>query len=601
MKKALLLSAALLAASTPMSAQFKAMPLDNAPFMGISQNGKYGIFSIDGLMLAIVDLEDPENAYVYMDDRDELFVQNEYLPGYGTCVANDGTAVGNAVLYEMTSETTYDQTDNAVIYKDGDLQILPSPHPDLFNMAHAITPDGSMICGNVGNDHFGIDSRNIMMLPAVWIRNAQGEYDEPVLLPHPDKDFLGGVPQYVTANAISADGNTVAGTITASSGFWVYPIVYKRDAAGEWSYSLPSLNLFYTHPEVEVPENPGEYPDKEDFMTDEEKAAYEAALQAWNDAGGTDWSTYPDIDDFMTDEEKAAYEAACQKYLADKEAYDNAVDAATAGSITLTFNNVVLSPDGKTFYSTYTPDSGFGPMKPGKLAPKHSPFLNKIAREAEPVETSTVYAFNLENDTYKAFGRPNEGVSVTCAADNGLAVGYAGDIYHPKACVIDPEKGARYIQDHYAESCPELGTWINENMTHEVEVYDPDTGDIYMDTQILSGIPFCTPDMNTITTYVANTFDLLNPAYYFGYVFTGLNGDNSGVKEIPARDSQLSVERGGIVNVNGEAYVEIFAADGSKVFAGNASGTLNTGLRSGIYVVRASFANGETMTVKAMF
>lgn len=601
MKKALLLSAGLLAASIPMSAQFKATQLDNAPFMGISQNGKYGIFTIDGIMLAIVDLENPEDAYVYMDDREELYIQNEYFPGYGTCVANDGTAVGNAVLYEKTGETTYDQTDNAVIYKDGDLTILPSPHPDLINMAHAITPDGSMICGIVGNDNFGIDSRNVMMLPAVWTRNAQGEYDAPVLLPHPDKDFLGGVPQHITANAISADGNVVAGTITASSGFWVYPIVYKRDAAGEWSYSLPSLNLFYTHPEVEVPENPGDYPDKEDFMTDEEKAAYAAALQAWKDAGGTDYSTYPDIDDFMTDEEKAAYDAACQKYMADKEAYDAAVDEATAGSITLTFNNVVLSPDGKTFYSTYVPDSGFGPLKPGKLAPKHSPFLNKGSREEEADPKSTVYAFNLEDDSYKTYTSA-DGVNVTCAGNNGMLVGYSGDLYSPKACVIDPVEGVKEIQDYYAESCPELTAWINENMSHEVEVYDPDADDTYMDTQILSGIPFCTPDMKTVTTYVSNTFDVLNPAYFFGYVFQGLPEiASSGVKDIPVKDSKLSVQRGGIVSVDGEAYVEVFAADGSKVFAGNAAGVLNTGLRSGIYVVRARFANGDSATVKAMF
>lgn len=602
MKKTLLLSAAVLMASTPMFAEFSVQQLDNAPFMGISPNGKYSIFTIDGIMLGVVNLEDMSGD-IYMDERGSDYYQNEYLPGYGTCVANDGSAVGNAVLYEPTSETTYSTSDNAVVYKNGELTVLPSPRPDLFNMAHAITPDGSVICGNVGNDNFGLDSKKIMMVPAVWYRNADGGYDDPVLLPHPETDFLGGVPQSVTANAISADGNTVAGTITATSGFWVYPIVYKRDASGKWSYSLPSLNLFYTHPEVQVPENPGEYPDMEDFISEEGKAAYDAAMEPWQAAGGNDYSTYPALEDFMTDEEKAAYQAACTKYMADKAAYDEAVDAATAGSITLTFNNVVLSPDGKQFSSTYVPDSGFGPLKPGKLSPKHSPFMKKGTREGETTDytVSTVFVFNLDDDTYKTYSCEN-GVNVTCAANNGILVGYSSDIYTPIAYVMDPAKGVAPMQEYYQESCPAMSTWINENMNYLIETVDGDTGETITEEKLISGIPFCTPDMQTITTYTFNSFDLSSDSYYFGYVFQGLpEVKPSGVKDVLAKGSLLKVQRGGIINVDGDAYIEVFSTDGSKVFSGNASGSVNTGLRSGVYVVRAKFADGKTSVCKAMF
>lgn len=602
MKKTLLLSAAVLMASTPMFAEFSVQQLDNAPFMGISPNGKYSIFTIDAIMLGVVNLEDMSGD-IYMDERGSDYYQNEYLPGYGTCVANDGSAVGNAVLYEPTSETTYSTTDNAVVYKNGELTVLPSPRPDLFNMAHAITPDGSVICGNVGNDNFGLDSKKITMVPAVWYRNAEGGYDEPVLLPHPETDFLGGVPQYVTANAISADGNTVAGTITATSGFWVYPIVYKRDASGKWSYSLPSLNLFYTHPEVQVPENPGEYPDMEDFISEEGKAAYDAAMEAWKAAGGNDYSTYPALEDFMTDEEKAAYQAACTKYMADKAAYDEAVDAATAGSITLTFNNVVLSPDGKQFSSTYVPDSCFGPLKPGKLSPKHSPFMKKGTREGETPDytVSTVFVFNLDDDTYKTYSCEN-GVNVTCAANNGILVGYSSDISTPIAYVMDPAKGVAPMQEYYQESCPAMSTWINENMNYLIETTDWDTGETITEEKLISGIPFCTPDMQTITTYTFNSFDLSSDSYYFGYVFQGLpEVKPSGVKDVLAKGSLLKVQRGGIINVDGDAYIEVFSTEGSKVFSGNASGSVNTGLRSGVYVVRAKFADGKTSVCKAMF
>lgn len=576
MRKILLSLCALLMTSMQMFADgFKAQPVENAPFMGVSENGKYGIFSIDGIILCIVDLNNPgdmENPNMFYDDRGYDAFQNEYLPGYGTSVANDGTAVGNAVLYELTSETTYSSTDNAVVYSNGEIKVLPSPRPDLYNMAHAITPDGSVICGNVGNAAFSMDTQNIMMVPAVWYRNAEGGYDEPIMLPHPEKDFLGGIPQYVTAIAISADGNTVAGTVTATSGFWIYPIVYKRDVAtGEWSYTLPCLDLFYTHPEVTVPADPGDYPEMRDFMTAQEIAAYNLALRNWQEAGGNDWSTYPSLDDFMTDEEKDAYQTACIEFEAASEAYQNAVDQATAGSVTMTFNNVVLSPDGKQLASTYTPDSGWGPMmmsknrKAPQLSPKYSRILNAIKKnkankatrageETEDYTTATTFVFNLEDDTYKTYTCA-DGINVICAANNGIFTGYASDVYTPEAVVIDPNKGVVKMQDYYKESCPEMTAWINENMAHEVEGYDPETFEPVMENKTISGIPFCTPDMKTMTTYTFNSFDFATDAYYFGYIFQGLPEAGNGGTSI--NTAVKDVDR----------TAEYFTVDGRKVSA----------------------------------
>lgn len=594
---------ALLMASSPMYSEFKAQKIDNAPFMSVSANGKYGVFTLQGIALGVVNLENPQEGDLFFDDRDNSYYQNEYLPGYGTALANDGTCVGNAVLYEFPTDSTYVQTDNAVIYKNGKVIPLPAPNPKLGNMAHSITPDGSVICGNIGNDNFSINAKKIMLLPVVWYRNADGSYADPVVLPHPEKDFLGGVPQYVTAVAMSADGNTIAGTVTATSGFWVYPIVYKRDASGEWSYSLPALNLFHTHPEVQVPANPGDYPDLEDFATDEEKAAYQAALEAWQAAGGQDWANYPRLENFMTADEIAAYKAAVAKYNVDKAAYDAAVDAATAGSITLTFNNVILSPDGKTVSSTYLVDSGFGPML---AKPKYNRMIEKAKRheegegeEEEP--TSTIYSISTEDGSYKTY-TCKEGLSVTCAANRGILMAYSGTLYDPKAYVVDPEKGAIELQDYYKETCPEMSAWIPANMKHEVEDYDYETGEVIWVEKLLSGQPFCTPDMKTIVSMIVNTFDLETEALYFGYVFQGLpEVSPSGVKDVKALENGLGVERGGIVTVSGEAFVEVFATDGSKVFAGQANGRTDTGLGNGVYVVRATFADGKTAVRKALF
>lgn len=587
MKKILLLLSVLLTTSMQMFADgFKAQTLELAPFMGISANGNYGIFSIDGMMLCVVDLNDPDNVSMFFDEE---YGYNEYYPGYGTPVALDGTSVGNAVLFDFSDDgLSYTQTDNAVIFKaGGELQILPTPRPKMSNMAHSITPDGSVICGNIGNANFGIDAKDVMVVPAVWYKNAEGGYDDPVLLPRPKTDFLGGIPQYITAIAISADGNTVAGTVTASSGFWCYPIVYKRDVAtNEWSYTLPCLNkLFYTHPEVEVPADPGDYPEKKDFLSEEELNTYNDAMANWTYG---DWDNYPNIDDYMTAEEKAAYEAACVKFEMDREAYNTAVDAATAGSITMTFNNIVMSPDGKQIASTYTPDTGWGPMmmskgrKAQQLSPKYSRIMtamskkNKAARvegedNEEPAETATTYVFNVDDDTYTTYTSA-DGANVTCAANNGVFIGYAGDVYTPEAVVMVPGKGTIKMQDYYAESCPEMTAWINENMSHEVEVMDYETWETTMENKIISGIPFCTPDMKALVSYAANTFDYENENIpYFGYSFQGLpDVETSGIKTIVK---------------NAGKNAEFFTVDGRKVSAPV----------KGLNIIKT--ANGETKKV----
>ena len=106
-------------------------------------------------------------------------------------------------------------------------------------------------------------------------------------------------------------------------------------------------------------------------------------------------------------------------------------------------------------------------------------------------------------------------------------------------------------------------------MTHEVVVdIDEDNNPIYGD-MVISGIPFCTPDMTTITSYAYNVWDGLT--YADGAVFTGLP-EVSGVKGVFNDDkSALSVFKGGIINVSGNADIEVFCADGTRVFNGKAS------------------------------
>lgn len=596
MKKILLLSTTLAAASTMMGAP-QAKMYENAAFCGISQDGRYAVSNLMNLMMTIHDLTTDEMIALYFDEE---MGYNEYMPGFGTCVANDGSVVGNAVIYHWPDETHYTTEDMAVIFKEGEIIPLPVPNSEYGGTAHAVTPDGKYICGNVGNDAFGFEYRQSTQLPALWTRNEDGTYGEPVILPHPDKDFLGGVPQYVTAIAMSTDGNTIAGQVVNSSGWYYYPIVYNRNANGEWSYTLPNLELFYTNQDIVIPENPGEYPDKEDFATDEEKEAYNQALKDWQDAGGTDWSTYPNLDDFMTDEEKQAYEDAVREYEIKKQAYDQAINEATEGAISLVFNNVILSPDGKTYASTVAGLGGGILGAPNKVNAKYNSLRVSSKETEEEYDTDTPYVFNLEEGTYKTY--PTEtGLQITCSANGGKFVGFSGNVMigNMKACIVDMATGIQSLEDYFAVNAPELKTWIEDNMTHEVVVdIDEDNNPIYGD-MVISGIPFCTPDMTTITSYAYNVWDGLT--YADGAVFTGLP-EVSGVKGVFNDDkSALSVFKGGIINVSGNADIEVFCADGTRVFNGKASSSLETGLGNGIYVVRAKFADGKVIVRKAAF
>ena len=603
MKKTLLLIPTLLAGASAMAETATPRIYENEIMMGISQDGRYAVSAMMGSYLHIYDLK--ENGLVgdFMDAENGL---NEYYAGYGRPVALDGSVVGNAVLNTMTSETTYTTTDNAVVFKNNEVIVLNVPRPEGINFAHSITPDGQFICGNLSNDAYSTNAEKIMMLPGLWTRQSDGTYGDPIILPHPDKDFLGGTPQYCTAISMSDDGKTVAGTVTTSSGWNVYPIIYRCDDKGEWSYELINNDLFFNS-SVEIPEEPGDSPKKESFMTDEEVAAYKAAMTEWNNtpSADRDWTKYPKLDNYMTDEEKAAYNAAYKEWGEKYTAYQVALAEATEGCITLTFNNVVLSPDGKFYASTVggsgSGDGGVMPLMHAQNPKAH--ILSKTNKASSRAEaqglpaTNTPYVFNTEDGSYTRY-TSTDGMNVLCAANDGKFVGYSGDpnSYIYKAGIMDPENGITMLTDYFAQKYPELETWVEENMNHEVLTgYDDENETYTYEVVTLTGAPFCTPDMGTITTYAFNIWDGMT--YGNSYVFV-LNED-SAIKNIAVNGGMVKAFRGGMVSVSKAAVVEVIGLDGKVLFKGAGNGLINTGVTNGIGVIRATFADGTVQTLKA--
>ena len=80
---------------------------------------------------------------------------------------------------------------------------------------------------------------------------------------------------------------------------------------------------------IELPQDPGEgpaAPKAEDFLSPEEKTAFEKALEEWeNKNGGSsnpDFNSYPDVNDFLGEESKARYDEAYDEYIKANAAWE---------------------------------------------------------------------------------------------------------------------------------------------------------------------------------------------------------------------------------------------------------------------------------------
>ena len=567
----------------------------NEAFAGVSPNGKYAT-SVVYEVLTITDLTD-NKKYEYVE---------EYYVGNGNAISNTGVVVGSNV------------EGIAQYWKDGEWHVIESAASRNMSKADGITPDGTRIVGAIAPEGYDGGYDGLMLTPCYWDVQADGTLSDVNFLPFPATDWSGRLPQYVTALRVSDDGKTIGGQIQDYSGIVCQPIVYRQDEDGNWTYTLIHNELY--HPEgVELPEYPGEWdgetPMHETFMTEEEQAAYQAALDAHV------YPTSPEIEDFMSEESRAAYQAALEKYYetwadedypvvsdyiteeeqaafdAAMEAYNQALndyyenmpnpeDYMTAEEKAayeqamkdysnwednyqawqeafyqlaeslpnMGFNNVLLSHDGKTYATSRAQGDFFSGY------------------------TYTPYVFNLEDDTFKAYDTDGMSVIVSSMANDGtlLAQKPASWVDPIAEAYILPAGSEEFmpLYDYFETANPDLAEWMKENMTHEITEYEYDweTGEMipaFTYKVLASGIPFTNADMSVIVLGVENTWDFeTDPNISYGYVlYTGLT---TGVNAVNLPDNNK---------------VEYYTIDGRKV---------NTPAK-GLNIVKT--ANGETKKI----
>ncbi len=546
----------------------------------VSPNGKFAVSEFYGTVI-VMNLETGEEKTWQGNEEGTV----AYGVGNGNVVSNDGTVVGYI-----------DYSSGAVYYlENNEWHQLSTIVEGTSNIANAITPDGRIICGGNGLTSISTDDNPTpMSVPVLWIRGEDGNFGKPVELPYPTTDITGRVPQYVTAIALSDDGSTVLGQVRDYSGRIHYPIVYTNNN-GEWTYSLPAMSL--VNPDnIELPQDPGEgpaAPTAEDFLSPEEKTAFEKALEEWeNKNGGSsnpDFNSYPDVNDFLGEESKARYDEAYDEYIKANAAWEEkaiafytAFDKLLISGLSFEFNIGSLSADGKTAWQSASKIIDTG---------NQNQYKEVFAPATIDLTTGEIFIRDFSQDA-----------SMTFVAEDGTIFATKRDqlegiVYSPDVNTI---LGIPFIE--YVENInPETAKWVNENMIHDFVGMDPETFEpIDRKNVICSGFTICSRDQSVLISRAINYWED-TPVMIYSYVLPG-KIDNAGIALNPAEDMGVTISKDGVIRINGEVVsLTVSDINGRVIYDGRpASDTIETGIGNGAYIISAIGADGSLRTAKVL-
>lgn len=591
MKKLLLFGCGILTALSALSATPVKQPeiFGDQTLEALSPNGEWsaGLFP-DGFGTVIRNYATGQQ-YIYPSSVTAGGdLQESYIMGGSKCISNDGTVVGI-------------RNDKAAYWKDGRWNYLDNLSDTGLSAAKAITPDGKYIVGYASRVGLSLDIVQIAGMPAMWELQEDGTYGKVQILPFPTKDITGRLPRYVNALGVSDDGSVIAASMYDYLGSLCQPVVIYKNESGE--YVAESLGAEIMNPTgIVMPKYPGEFddlaPNWEEYMTAQQMQQYERAFDQWV-ANGEKPADQPFPQDFMDAQNRAAYmelfNAWWSKFEPWQKAYEEyeaALGALMDNGKMFQFNNALISPDGKTLVSTsireiLTPNPEYGDFD----------IIQHYAPVAFSIPDGTATEYSDEYDVY-----------ATCITADGSILGNVLDFngVKQKEAYIYPQGQPQAITlfDWVMEKNPELGDWMEENMTHKVFMLDANNAVIEKE-MVCTGIPTATPDLSLIGTCIGtglwvDDWELADIFAYIlpmDYMVEGVEGitDDAG--------STLTLLPGGIVALKGDfASLKVYDMAGTQVVnLANPQGEVATGLGSGIYIVRAQTADGRVLTRKAAF
>lgn len=234
-----------------------------AVFTNVSTNGKWAVGSTQGIGYF---LNAQTKNLTSFDDPSEMF------DIYG--VSNAGVAVGSHTYTGVAGGT------RTPCYFTGDGTIVDLPFKD-SGVGMGSSDDGSILVGNTNKT--GEVNR-----PVVWYRNASGEYDEYQELSFEEIGFDNRPNQSTWVMGVSNDGLKIYGRMKDYSGSLYWPVMWERSSTSskDWKYKRLCKDYFFNKDEI-VPEWPQYKPEKPDptgYFSEEELAAYNHALELYNDS-----------------------------------------------------------------------------------------------------------------------------------------------------------------------------------------------------------------------------------------------------------------------------------------------------------------------------
>ncbi|MDE5902501.1 MAG: T9SS type A sorting domain-containing protein [Muribaculaceae bacterium] len=534
----------------------------------MSDNGRY-LVSTSGVM-AIFDRQ----------TSDMFPFSTSYAVGLGNAVSDTGIVVG--------------MTDNfrKACYWAGDKwNLLPmdTPNPS-YAMANAITPDGRYIVGSV--DCSAITGNPLTMVsPVIWTWDEASESYQFGMLPCPESDVTGSVPQQVSATFVSADGKVVLGQVTDYRGMIEYQIVYTLDDNGDWNYITSGTDRIVKDEDgfLPFPERPV-MPQSSDYLTDEEKMAFNKANQAYKDSLEIVSLTginprMPWYEDFI-EERREEYEAAMEDFKARSESFNtDFMNYSKAYTNNLTghmfeFNSHKLSRNGRYYTANYSyPDPEATDLS--EAARFMSPIFYDIDNVANPsvMVAESMGTYSICNDGMMAVASPR-----TDEKDSRVP------------SLIFPGKSEPVLLSMWLkENHPEVYDWIAENMAFDTdEEGHPVTDD---GAKVFLGTVRMSPDASRYISYCHN------PATG-GYVsyFVDFNANTDGVEGVDAASGRIvmAYDRSlRMLCLSGEIRcVEVYDMAGQRVkTVADPAATVSLDGLHGLYVVRA-VGSGSASVIK---
>lgn len=439
----------------------------NIAFTGLAQTEPYILpdviaqkMSSDGKALIAQDYSG--NAIVFHTETQYAEFYPEYYPGNGNCYSSNGILVGQS-MYGF-----------GAVMKNNRAVIPPSIENYAISAFNGITSDGSRACGWIANT-----GRGVLDVPFYCDIDEEGNVSDPVILPYPTKDLMGGTPQFCTAVWISDDGKTIIGQVMDSTGFSSYPIVYKEND-GEWSYSLPSESLF--NPDnLPFPERPRanfSQPNITDYMTPEKAKEWTADYNAWMDSNDPEMNPWDILDYYITPEAYAEYLDAMAEYnekllayYAELDEYWEQMNRITNGAV-FALGVMAMNPQG-TIMSTsgvISEDEGLTDVASGYIT----------------------YLFNLEDGTFKKINSTHTDlIPVQILPDNTLIA--INPAYYTAFLLFPDADEFITFEDYISSNSPEYLPWMKDNLS--MTIYTPGQG---TEEYLQSGILCCNHDMSVI-------------------------------------------------------------------------------------------------------